>query len=95
LSIVGSHELAGGLVDASVIGDHSRGEFAHILGTRPGLRELAGVDVDLVRCDHDGRDLRVSRPGGVSPGIPCTEDENNHRSAGKGFHEYSPVITPP
>src|SRR5438105_12295259 len=52
-------ERAGLLVDRGVVGDHLLREVLDLLVLAARLRDLAGVDVDLVRGDHDTRDLRV------------------------------------
>jgi hypothetical protein len=62
------HELGRRFVDARVVCNHPFRELPNVLGLRPGLREPAGVDIDLVRRDHDRRDLRIGGPAGLGPG---------------------------
>src|SRR5262249_22141227 len=66
------------LVDARVVGDHQGGELLHLGIGRLRLGELAGVDVDLIRGDDDGRDLRVvdrlrGRGGGKDEQCSCEQ----------------------
>jgi len=45
-----------------MVGDHLLRELRDFLVLGVGLGELARVDVDLVRRDHDPGDLRIGRP---------------------------------
>jgi hypothetical protein len=81
------HELGGGFVDAAVIRDHALREILHLLRMTFGLRELAGVDVDLIRSDDDGGDLRISGSGTLRPRCGGAEGNNEQRTkVGRGFH---------
>jgi hypothetical protein len=47
------------LVHAFVVAHHQRRELLHRRAARPLLRELAGIDVHLIRGHNDRGDLRV------------------------------------
>jgi hypothetical protein len=60
-----------------VVGDHLRGELLHLAVGGLGLRELAGVDVDLVGGDDDRRDLCVVN--GLRVRSRCEEQSGGER----------------
>src|SRR5688572_19001730 len=75
-----------------MIGDHLLPERFHCRAAALRFRQLASVDVDLVRRDHDRRDLRIGRC--LSPGRRWNTRQGR-RDADRSHLPHLHLLSPP